>query len=211
MTPWRSSVMSPLLLMVDLTAKVRYAVIPQGMAVRRSRGFRSWPRLRWSSARNSRPAAKPSSTAPSASRSTGPSTYKTPPNSACPHSAPIEAWASSNGTVSDSPRVSHRWARMVRGRCPEPVANHRVGKWWPGTDKFAGSELGHAQHARRARAMDGPSLIEPSTRGFSVARRARLGASRAKERNAFSTGRPNRPVRPSLFRTPEVGPDRATQ
>ena len=27
----------------------------------------------------------------------------------------------------DSPRVGHRWPRRVRGRCPEPVANHGVG------------------------------------------------------------------------------------
>jgi hypothetical protein len=51
--------------------------------------------------------------------------------------------------------------------------------------------------------------IEPSTRGFSVARRARFGARKSKKGNEFSTGRPNRPGRPSLCRTPRAGTDRA--
>jgi len=44
--------------------------------------------------------------------------------------------------------------------------------------------------------------IEPSTRGFSVRWRAEFGTSKLKTGNRFSTGRPNRPARPSLFRTP---------
>ncbi len=56
--------------------------------------------------------------------------------------------------------------------------------WWLRPDKFAGSELGHAQHARRARAMDGPSpsnrrhadLQYGGARGSArVSRRARRG------------------------------------
>jgi len=43
--------------------------------------------------------------------------------------------------------------------------------------------------------------IEPSTRGFSRRRRARLGASKPKKRNEFSTSRPNRLARPSPYRT----------
>jgi len=43
--------------------------------------------------------------------------------------------------------------------------------------------------------------IEPSTRGFSVRRRARFGASKPKTGEEFSLRRPNRPGRPSLFRT----------
>jgi hypothetical protein len=35
--------------------------------------------------------------------------------------------------------------------------------------------------------------IEPSTRGFSVARRGRFGAKKPKTGDEFSTGRPNRP------------------
>ena len=52
--------------------------------------------------------------------------------------------------------------------------------------------------------------IEPSTRGFSVARRAGFGVRKAKNRNEFSTGRPNRPRRPSPYRTPGTGADRTT-
>ena len=42
--------------------------------------------------------------------------------------------------------------------------------------------------------------IEPSTRGFSVPRRGRFGASKTKTGNGFPRGQPNRPARPSLFR-----------
>src|SRR5688572_19286400 len=43
--------------------------------------------------------------------------------------------------------------------------------------------------------------IEPPTRGFSVRRRARLGAGKLKIRKSLPVGRPNRPARPSLSRT----------
>jgi len=43
--------------------------------------------------------------------------------------------------------------------------------------------------------------IEPPTRGFSIQRRARFGATKAKTGKGFLPGRPNRPRRPSLFRT----------
>lgn len=43
--------------------------------------------------------------------------------------------------------------------------------------------------------------IEPTTRGFSVRRRARFGASKRKTGDELSLGRPNRPVRPSPSRT----------
>jgi len=43
--------------------------------------------------------------------------------------------------------------------------------------------------------------IEPSTRGFSIQRRARFGASKPKTANGIFTGRPNRPRRPSPCRT----------
>ena len=46
--------------------------------------------------------------------------------------------------------------------------------------------------------------IEPPTRGFSVRRRARVGASKPKTGNAFSGGRPNRPARPT-YPEPEPG------
>ena len=48
--------------------------------------------------------------------------------------------------------------------------------------------------------------IEPATRGFSVARRARFGARKLKNWNEFSPCRPNRPARPSLLRTPGARP-----
>ena len=50
--------------------------------------------------------------------------------------------------------------------------------------------------------------IEPSTRGFSAQRRAEFGASKPKTGNEFSTGRPNRPARPSPYRAPGAGTDR---
>ena len=53
--------------------------------------------------------------------------------------------------------------------------------------------------------------IEPATRGFSTQRRARFGASKLKKPEVFSRVRPNRPARPSPYRTLEAGPDRATQ
>ena len=53
--------------------------------------------------------------------------------------------------------------------------------------------------------------IEPSTRGYSVARRAEFGTSKPKTGNGFSTGRPNRPRRPRPYRTPGVGADRAAE
>ena len=53
-------------------------------------------------------------------------------------------------------------------------------------------------HHLKVVARDG---IEPSTRGFSVRRRGRFGASKPKTRDAFSRRRPNRTARPSLSRT----------
>jgi len=35
----------------------------------------------------------------------------------------------------DSPRVGHPWPRMVRGRCPEPDRNHRVGSGGQGRNR----------------------------------------------------------------------------
>ena len=46
--------------------------------------------------------------------------------------------------------------------------------------------------------------IEPSTRGFSVRRRARFGASKSKTGKGFPPVRPNRPSRPSPSRTGTV-------
>jgi hypothetical protein len=43
--------------------------------------------------------------------------------------------------------------------------------------------------------------IEPPTRGFSVRRRARFGASKPRTENAFLRSRPNRPSRPTPCRT----------
>jgi hypothetical protein len=51
--------------------------------------------------------------------------------------------------------------------------------------------------------------IEPSTRGFSVARRAALGARKPKKQLEFAAGRPNRPARPSPYRTTGTEADRA--
>jgi len=56
--------------------------------------------------------------------------------------------------------------------------------------------------ARRVRIGPGRSeSIEPSTRGSSVRRRARFGASKPKTGKGFLLGRPNRPTRPSPVRT----------
>jgi hypothetical protein len=85
------------------------------------------------------------------------------------------------GPVSDSPRVHHRCSRMVRGRCQKDVAI-----------KYFGMV-----------ARDG---IEPSTRGFSVQRRARFGATKPKKRKGVPEPRPNRPRRPSPCRTPRRRP-----
>ena len=41
----------------------------------------------------------------------------------------------------DSPRVDHRWPRMVRGRCPEPVANHRVGNGGQGRNRTSDTRI----------------------------------------------------------------------
>jgi len=43
--------------------------------------------------------------------------------------------------------------------------------------------------------------IEPTTRGFSAQRRAQFGASKAKTGKGFPRRRPNRPARPSPYRT----------
>ena len=43
--------------------------------------------------------------------------------------------------------------------------------------------------------------IEPPTRGFSVRRRARPGAGKPKKGKDLLDGRPNRPPRPSAYRT----------
>ena len=50
--------------------------------------------------------------------------------------------------------------------------------------------------------------IEPSTRGFSVRRRARLGVSKPKTGHAFPRKRPNHPARLSLCRTGTENPGR---
>ena len=95
-----------------------------------------------------------------------------------------------------------RWQRigaraMVRRSRRKPHAFHGVGS---------------GGHTRRARI--GPSRsesIEPSTRGFSIRRRARFGANKTKKRNEFSTGRPNRPAptepipNPALAGRPDPG------
>jgi len=51
--------------------------------------------------------------------------------------------------------------------------------------------------------------IEPSTRGFSVRRRARFDATKPKKRNALSPRRPNRSRRPSRLRTGIGDPESA--
>src|SRR6186713_3333513 len=50
--------------------------------------------------------------------------------------------------------------------------------------------------------------IEPPTRGFSVRRRARFGASKPKSAKKFSARRPNRRDRPILYRAPRELTDR---
>jgi hypothetical protein len=51
--------------------------------------------------------------------------------------------------------------------------------------------------------------IKPSTRGFSVRRRTRLGARKPKKRKALSPRRPNRSRRPSRLRTGVGDPESA--
>ena len=53
--------------------------------------------------------------------------------------------------------------------------------------------------------------IEPSTRGFSRRRRGRFGASKPKTGDEFSRGRPNRPRRPSPYRTEPRNSDRTAR
>ena len=50
--------------------------------------------------------------------------------------------------------------------------------------------------------------IEPSTRGFSIQRRAQFGASKTKNRKGFQRGRPNRPAGPNAYRTQQGPADR---
>ena len=89
-----------------------------------------------------------------------------------------------------APEATQRATRvsstLVARTLPEPRhANSGPRKW--------------RNDAGKVVARDG---IEPSTRGFSIQRRARFGASKPKTGNEFPRGRPNRPARPSLFRTP---------
>jgi len=50
--------------------------------------------------------------------------------------------------------------------------------------------------------------IEPSTRGFSRQLTSQFGASKPKKRDEFSRGGPNRPRRPSPYRTQRARADR---
>jgi len=110
----------------------------------------------------------------------------------------------------------HRQGLPLGGcrRFPDPQLRPRRGPLGAVSTRFPivrGSAIdGHGWSAGDARnplriielevvARDG---IEPSTRGFSVRRRARFGESKPKIGDELSQGRPNRRARPSLFRTP---------
>ena len=95
----------------------------------------------------------------------------------------------------DSPRVGHRWARMVRGRCPEPVANHGVGKWWPGTE----SNHRHADQPVRSSKMATTLAV---TCGIQIERRILTAAWPIPPRHL--------PLRTSLSRLVRVAPGRVT-
>jgi hypothetical protein len=94
------------------------------------------------------------------------------------------------------------------GSPPRRASNHRP------TSRQSGGQPNSAQNLARWSAVHAGNRmqfkklevvardgIEPSTRGFSRRRRAGFGASKPKTGDEFSRGRPNRPARPSLFRT----------
>ncbi len=74
--------------------------------------------------------------------------------------------------------------------CPEWTS----WKWSPGTDKFAGSEFGHAPHARGARAMDGPSPSNHRHADFQY--NGEPGSARARRRTGRVFASANRTARP---------------
>jgi hypothetical protein len=104
-----------------------------------------------------------------------------------------------------SPRVGHRWPRMVRGRCPEPESNHRVGNGGQGrTDSR--SESGQRSCPKgedRRRPIRVNRTID--TRIFSSSERAvRCGKAEEAERDFAGPTEPPRPTEP----IPNPGPGR---
>ena len=106
-----------------------------------------------------------------------------------------------NGTgathpISDSPMVSPFRPKITPVGppvAPETACKSESSKWWPGTDKFAGSEFGHAQHARRARATEGPSPSTIDTRIFNTTGRP-VRCEQVKDRRGISRW-PTEPLR----------------
>jgi hypothetical protein len=52
-------------------------------------------------------------------------------------------------------------------RSQSTTDTHKKAIWWPGADKIAGSDFGHAKRARRVQARDGLHLSTTDTRIFS--------------------------------------------
>ena len=102
---------------------------------------------------------------------------------------PAPRW-DSLGPLPDSPRVSHRWPRMVRGRCAEPESNHRIGNGGQGRNRtidtriFSSSESAvrceKAEEAERVSAAttELPSPTEPIPNPRGRARPSRAVSSR---------------------------------
>jgi hypothetical protein len=85
----------------------------------------------------------------------------------------------------DSPRVGHRWPRMVRGRYPEPVANHGFGSGRQGRNRtidtliFSSSEspVRRQKAEETERIFDGPT--EPPSRTEPIPNPSGCGPSAA--------------------------------
>ena len=92
----------------------------------------------------------------------------------------LATWTSAYSGPLDAPATESGGRRSGRHLAALEVANRRSAKL-------------------EVVARDG---IEPSTRGFSIQRTGRFGASKLKAGNALPRERPNCPPRPSLFRIP---------
>ena len=65
----------------------------------------------------------------------------------------------------DSPRVSHRRARLVRGRCPEPVSNHGVGSGGQGRNRTIDTRIFSSSESavRREKVEDREGVFDGPT------------------------------------------------
>jgi hypothetical protein len=139
-----------------------------------------------------------------------------PPPNAAPWTTPAERRAVATPPPAPTPPQDRQLPRFPVPQLParrppgvEPSTQFPIvrgsaidGHGWSAGDTRNPSQIIELEMVAR----DG---IEPSTRGFSVARRARLGARNPKTGKGFSTRRPNRPRRPSPYRTPRAPADRA--